>query len=689
MSYTANLVDTAGTLVANVETVVPVVTGFPVVVIAHLGSGGPPIFVRTDGTAAAVGTSTPVVVGDVVELKVDPASGRRPQISLISAAAQPYLIQYRTRFRSTISPTRIPDLSATYLNTTQKGAAGGVAPLDLGSLIPVSNLPDLSTQYLTVARRASANGVASLDSGGRVPVGQVPDLSALYVNVSRTALNLRDYGAVGDGVADDTAAVLAWLAAIYDDGRQIGNHRSGYAPRGIYLITAHAVFNTFTNNNEYAPVLFGDGHRSSVFKLQTGGTEKWFYQNVDNRLNGAIFRDLGFITDSMTFGNGFDIVGFGFETGFVFETCRFATMATAVKISNTAGADSMLFIRCQYQQISQKVFHLTNNQSVQNWFISCMVTTGSTAHLVYVDGNGGGNTYWVGGTVNVDTPLDGLPRYLLYVNTSGTNLGPQNGDYYFNGLKVEFRDDLARIMTQQRLQDGVLTTFNQCNLTKVDGSDRISVDVLTARVMFRDCALSNKHLYTVGQTSSSVTVASTGALEFHGCGIQGEDPSTLFTVRNQGRVTMRRTNCLSSRTVRASEDMDLNWHNSGYGDSGASVKTAVLKPNYGSWPESDVAGGRESTIRLPYGAYLQRIVVRKEASSGGAATYQLHVGNDDKSVTYGSSVSAAQSAVHTVVVENLDKYVSSTIDRVVRLWSTDGGNPNNVVNQGIGYVEYI
>lgn len=569
--------------------------------------------------------------------------------------------------------------------------SGGIPKSDLTSSVQSSldSADAAATTYVPLTQRGASNGVATLDSGSKVPTGQIPDLSSVYLAAAKNPINLKNYGAVGDGVTDDTSAVLAWLAAIYDDGHQTGNHRSGYVPQGTYLLTANAVFNTFTNNNEFAPVIFGDGKYSSLFKLQTGGSQKWFYQNTDNRLYGAVFRDVGFVTDSSSLGNGFNIVGFGFETGFVFDNCGFKTMATAVSVSNTLGGDSMLFIRCHFQGITQKVFYLSNSQSVQNWFFSCMVTSSSTAHLVYVDGNGGGNTYWMGGTINMDTPVDGLPRYLLYVNTTGTNVGAQNGDYYFNGLKVEFRNDLCCIMTQSRIADVVTATFDQCNFSTVSTSARTSVDVQTARVMFRDSVLSNLHLYTVGQTSFSPTISSTGALEFHGCAIGGDDISTLFTVRNQGRVTMRRTRCLVNRTVQAAEDMDLNWRNSGYGDTAAAVKTALLKPYYGSWPQTTGTGGRESTVRLPYGCHIRRIIVRKDTSSGGATTYQLFVGNSDKSVIYGSSTSAAQSATHTIVVDMADTYVTATNDRTVRLWSTDNGSPVNVVNNGIAYVEYI
>ena len=44
-----------------------------------------------------------------------------------------------------LSTTDIPDLSATYIATTQKGAASGVATLDSSSLVPVAQLPAATT----------------------------------------------------------------------------------------------------------------------------------------------------------------------------------------------------------------------------------------------------------------------------------------------------------------------------------------------------------------------------------------------------------------------------------------------------------------------------------------------------------------------------------------------------------------
>lgn len=101
-----------------------------------------------------------------------------------------------------VAAARIADLSATYINVSQKAAASGVASLDSGTKIPVAQVPnlpgsiitsgtvpaaniaDLSATYIPTTQKAAASGVASLDassllvqnlSGAKITTGTVAD----------------------------------------------------------------------------------------------------------------------------------------------------------------------------------------------------------------------------------------------------------------------------------------------------------------------------------------------------------------------------------------------------------------------------------------------------------------------------------------------------------------------------------
>ena len=74
----------------------------------------------------------------------------------------------------------------------------------------------------------------------------------------RERLSLKDYGAVGDGVADDTAAVNAWFTAVLSTGL------TGYAPAGTYKCTSPIVFD-YVSKQFTGFTLGGDGVQKTLF----------------------------------------------------------------------------------------------------------------------------------------------------------------------------------------------------------------------------------------------------------------------------------------------------------------------------------------------------------------------------------------------------------------------------------------
>ena len=81
---------------------------------------------------------------------------------------------------------------------------------------------DFTASGIPIGQKGVAGGVASLNADGRVP-HDVIGLAPVY--------NVKQYGAVGDGVANDTAALQAGLAAAAAAGGGIV-----YLPTGTYLV---------------------------------------------------------------------------------------------------------------------------------------------------------------------------------------------------------------------------------------------------------------------------------------------------------------------------------------------------------------------------------------------------------------------------------------------------------------------
>lgn len=95
---------------------------------------------------------------------------------------------------------QLPDLSGTYVKTTQIGGPNGVAQLDINGLLPVAEVPSIPESRVTnltsdlsgkvgTSQVGAANGVASLDATTHVPAGQIPDLSATYVTNTKVGAN--------------------------------------------------------------------------------------------------------------------------------------------------------------------------------------------------------------------------------------------------------------------------------------------------------------------------------------------------------------------------------------------------------------------------------------------------------------------------------------------------------------------
>ena len=118
----------------------------------------------------------------------------------------------------------IPDLSATYITTSQKGSASGVATLDSNSKIPTSQLPDLSSTYIAATLKGANNGVAELGNDGKVPSAQLPSYvddvvegyyynGAFYEDSAHTTLITGETGKIY--VDLDTENSYRWSGSVY------------------------------------------------------------------------------------------------------------------------------------------------------------------------------------------------------------------------------------------------------------------------------------------------------------------------------------------------------------------------------------------------------------------------------------------------------------------------------------------
>lgn len=132
------------------------------------------------------------------------------------------------------------------------------------------------------------------------------------------------FGAKGDGVTDDTAAVIAFLTAI--------SGKSGYMPAGIYNVTS-------TLSLTKSTLLYGDGANASIISYTGAGVAVQAIGSNDNWK--SLVRDLKITTTTGTHGLRIKDLA-DFTTDGVYIT-GFST--TGVHLTGTAGTGFCLCIR--------------------------------------------------------------------------------------------------------------------------------------------------------------------------------------------------------------------------------------------------------------------------------------------------------------------------------------------------------
>ncbi|HEU5048447.1 MAG TPA: glycosyl hydrolase family 28-related protein [Rickettsiales bacterium] len=83
------------------------------------------------------------------------------------------------------------------------------------------------------------------------------------------ALNVRDFGAKGDGITDDTAAINAALTASgTDTGEKFWQDRIVYLPQGTYLVSAPIMKRYANGKYGSGSILIGQDRKKTVIKLK-------------------------------------------------------------------------------------------------------------------------------------------------------------------------------------------------------------------------------------------------------------------------------------------------------------------------------------------------------------------------------------------------------------------------------------
>lgn len=184
----------------------------------------------------------------------------------------------------------------------------------------------------------------------------------LYVDGSANGMNVKAFGAKGDGVTDDTANLQKAINAACAAVTQL------HWPKGTYLITSSLIANSNTNWR-------GEGGNSSIIK--NNGTVRFMVNDDDTNMTDVTIDGLGFDY------NGYNALNFGTAMTFNgLSHTRFRIVNNRVFDSNYPGDNVILQRQGLFLAQNQDVWVLNNN-----FYHGARIKIGRGGHNVFIQSN--------------------------------------------------------------------------------------------------------------------------------------------------------------------------------------------------------------------------------------------------------------------------------------------------------------
>jgi len=500
---------------------------------------------------------------------------------------------------------------------------------------------------------------------------------------SVSVINVRDFGAKGDGQTDDGPALRkAIQAALAGPSRGKRIH----LPAGKYRIDGNGVLSDI-GAQATGPVAFtGDGWGAMELVLVTTGEPRWFYDNgTTPRLQFVTWRDIKF-TGSGPSAHGFRIWSAGHEQGFRFTNCWFNNLIDAFELNGSGNDSEMYFFGCRFDSISGDVYRINNPQSVAHGFFGCDFIP-LYGNLFKIGPQGGGDISVFGGSA-VMRPSKGDDttgvHYLVSI-PDAAKVGPQNGNFSFFGFRAELHGGQSRLVNLPSTNGSARVSFHGCDLAATTGGTREAVIVNLSKTVLFDAAttVSPDFTFRVATPSTVRDVhQNQGEILFREAVI----PDNLYDLAklDGGAGHVRAEGCTALKSpsgARRAVDFDIGWNSTGLGQS-FRMKAVLLLSTTQSFP---FGGTHESTLLLPPNAVVRGVYAYKPGCGSGSTPYQLMIGSDDKTTVYLKGTAEESKELIASRDNLLINSGTAPKTRTIRLWSEGGSSP---CAGGYAFVEY-
>ncbi|AUR91985.1 pectin lyase fold/virulence factor [Vibrio phage 1.168.O._10N.261.52.A10] len=398
-------------------------------------------------------------------------------------------------------------------------------------------------------------------------LGQATDDSLVTASGSTTprrlddrfadVVNVRDFGAVGDGVTDDSDALIAaWRAATTEyKADKSTSDKSLYMPPGIYLLTE----DNFLSNTGTA---FSNHNRSIISGAGYGQTELLFRPNTDN---AYLYKQVDATTQNF---NGFEIKNMTVRLDGSNNNNNvngFYCMSGGGNPNNQKFKFTDLYVEGTPETVwfeGGGVFHddLTTTSgcsvlNIKSWLVFdnpesvAHKILGSTIANIYgfafVVGSGG-SIVMEGGTVQ--THLEATNDCGMIQLGEPASSSPNAGaPFLFKGVRMELRSASSMILKSTRSSVRQTVVFLSCNFGNSIAGDNFAIQAVAnkLRVKFDSCTLpsqqSSKYVF-VDNPSPLVEYATPNAIQsivtFENCRRFGGSDAEQTLYADFSRVTL-------------------------------------------------------------------------------------------------------------------------------------------------------
>jgi hypothetical protein len=522
----------------------------------------------------------------------------------------------------------------------------------------------------------------------------------MATNANGVTMDVKFFGAKGDGVTDDSdafiRAIAALEAAVVVNPAQAAlagdSNRRGrmtlIIPEGCYVITKpEALMRGSYSTRTVGFTVLGAGRSLTQIYYKNSQVNRYLLSNNDAWLS-VIFSNIEFTSNNVN--NNFMLSNSrGGAQNYLFEKCSWnGSWNYLFHLIGTNNNSEMTWFHCNFNQLIKKVIYVptTNgsDQFVNYNFLACNYEVSEGDYLHFE--KGGNINIWGGSVIHFGANAGTFFR--LYGNSH--NYGTQR--FQCSGVRFEHRNTNSKLI-DCKWNDGAVS-FIGCDMSTsafmvpatAVNSTFTSANQKMPSIKFDNCMLMGKHEYIYNVNSWNFPhnviyencefVQVLNAVDFI--------KYTSISGNIGGQPQIKFSNCRGQNANATTVFFDTDLGGKNVNRAQLTKKVISIKDANGNLPR---AGGSE-TFLLPPGALILNVKFLSPAgavSSGAAADYRVQTSEPTPTVIASVNVTPARNGFNV----SRDVLFQCNTEQRRQLKLVAGANVDQLNNNAYCLIEYV